>query len=378
MSNIIQRKIQPQVIKGLKKGYVAVVYGARQTGKTTLAQEISKEFKKTLYLNCDEIDVRARLTDQTSTQLGALIGDADLIIIDEAQRVINIGLSAKIIHDSFPKKQLLLTGSSSIDLANTIKEPLTGRSLEFALYPLSIQELAENSLEAKRLLDKQIVFGGYPAMWHMNAHDAAEYLRNIAHNYLYRDAFAPNTIFDTTVIDLLLRLLAFQVGSEVSYNELALKLGINKETVMRYIDLLEKAFIVFRVNQYRRNKRSEVGRLRKIYFYDMGIRNGIIDNFKPLSLRDDVGGLWENYCIVERRKMLQFKESHAQEYFWRSRTKQEIDLIEEEAETLRSFEFKWGKTKRDIELPSGFKSEYGKIPFAVITPEDIFNSFIKI
>lgn len=362
---LINRYIAPKVHERLNKGDVVILYGARQTGKTTLAQSLLSGTEGGLYLNCDEPDVRERLTNKTSTELKALFGSAPLIVLDEAQRIKDIGLTAKLIHDTFPQIKLLLTGSSSIDLANTVKEPLTGRSFEYILYPLASTEVAENALEAERLLEKSLVLGGYPKAWPMSHDDATAYLRNLVNKYLYRDAFATNTIYDTTIIDNILRLLAFQVGNEMSYSEVGSHVGVNKETAMRYIDLLEKAFIVFRMPQYRKNQRNEVGRLRKVYFYDLGVRNGLINNFQPLAYRNDVGALWENYCIVERNKYLQRNDIYARHYYWRSNTQQEIDLIEEIGTNTAAYECKYKDQK--VKKPSVFATDYPEIPFTVVS-----------
>lgn len=370
---LIRRYLAIQIAKSLDEGNVVILYGARQTGKTTLVRELLSAAKNELYLNCDEPDTRERLTNKTSTEFKALFGDAQLVIIDEAQRVENIGLSAKLIHDIFPDIKLLLTGSSSIDLANTIKEPLTGRSVEYMLYPLALSEVASTITEAGRLLEKNLVLGSYPKPWQLSHDQAVAYLRNLVNNYLYRDAFATKTIYDTTVIDRLLRLLAFQVGNEVSYNEVAKHIEVSRETAMRYIDLLEKAFIVFRVGQYRKNQRSEVGRLRKVYFYDLGVRNGLIDNFQPLTHRNDVGALWENYCIVERQKYLQKDGIYARQYFWRSYTQQEVDLVEEVGTSTAAYEFKYKETRAKI--PPAFATSYPDIPFKIIN-KDMLGGFV--
>ena len=362
---LINRYLTPKIKNSLEQGDVAIVYGARQTGKTTLAQAILADYDGGLYLNCDEPDIRERLTNKTSTELKALFGNAQLVVLDEAQRVKDAGLTAKLIHDTFPEIKLLLTGSSSIDLANTVKEPLTGRSKEYILYPLASTEVAENVIEATRLLEKSLILGGYPKAWPMSQAEAEAYLRDLVNNYLYRDAFGTNTIFDTTIIDNLLRLLAFQVGNEMSYSEVGSHLGVNKETAMRYIDLLEKAFIVFRLPQYRKNERNEVGRLRKVFFYDLGVRNGLVNNFLPLTHRNDVGALWENYCVVERKKYLQRHDTYARHYYWRSDTKQEIDLIEEIDTDTAAYEFKYKDQK--VKKPTVFAANYPNVPFQVVS-----------
>ncbi len=370
---LINRFLLNQTKQALKDGKVAIIYGARQTGKTTLVKTLLDSVEQGLYLNCDEPDVREQLTNQTSTALKALIGTAKTVVMDEAQRVPNIGITAKLIHDTYPEIRLLLTGSSSIDLANTIKEPLTGRARELLLYPLALSEVAPNLLEAGRLLDKSLVLGGYPGTWQLGHTEAAAYLRDLANNYLYRDAFAATVVYDTTILNNLLRLLAYQVGNEVNYSELARHLEVAKETVMRYVDLLEKAFIIFRVNQYRKNMRSEVGRLRKIYFYDLGVRNGLIDNFLPLARRDDVGKLWENFCMVERQKYLQRASIYARHYFWRSYTGQEVDLVEEIGTDTQAYEFKYKNPV--VRLPSSFARAYPEVPLKGVT-KDSFAGFL--
>ncbi|MCL4448715.1 MAG: ATP-binding protein [Actinobacteria bacterium] len=367
---MIDRYLERQLIKTLDDGLIAILYGARQVGKTTLATKILSTAGNGLYLDCDDPTVVIRLRNQSLASLKALIGNADLIVIDEAQRVENIGLTAKLIHDNLPEKKLLLTGSSSLDLANQIKEPLTGRSRELLLYPLALTELTNSIIEADGYMQRLLVYGGYPGLWDIKEEEAARQARELANRYLYRDAFALNTIYDQTVIDNLLRLLAHQVGSEVSYSELASSLEISKDTVMRYVDLLEKAFIVFRLPQFRKNQRVQIGRLRKIYFYDLGIRNALIDDFKAVKLRGDVSALWENFIIAERLKKHQRDEQYVRSYYWRSRDRQEIDLIEEAATQYQAFECKWKKASR---VPAGFKNQYPDIPFVVITIDNYWD-----
>jgi predicted AAA+ superfamily ATPase len=368
---MIDRYIEPQVLKSLDDGFTTILYGARQVGKTTLANKVLARATNGLYLNCDDPAVLSRLQGQSLAGLRAIITNADVIVIDEAQRVENIGLTAKLIHDSMPEKKLLLTGSSSLDLANKIKEPLTGRSRELLLYPLGLKEVAKNIIEADGYMQRLLVHGGYPGLWSLNETEAAARAREIANRYLYRDAFALGTIYDQTVIDNLLRLLAHQVGSEVSYSELAGNLEVSKETVMRYVDLLEKAFIVFRLPQFRKNQRVQIGRLRKIYFYDLGMRNALIDDFGPLELRGDVGALWENFVLVERLKKNQLDQRYTRSYYWRSRDKQEVDLVEESGGQFAAFECKWNKQPR---VPGGFTAEYPNINVAGITKGNYWES----
>lgn len=365
---MITRDIQPRVEEVLEQGMVAIVYGARQVGKTTLAKQISTKYQSSLYLNCDDPTVVTSLTSKSARELKSYLGDADLVIIDEAQRVTNIGISIKLIHDTYPEIKLLVTGSSSLDLANKIAEPLTGRSAEILLYPLSVREISNNQTEFVPNANTLMLRGGYPGVWPLAAEDAHERLTNIATNYLYRDAFSPHVVYDQTVVNDLLRLLAYQIGQEVNYSEIGRRLSINDETVKRYIDLLEKAFIIFRRNQYRRNQRAEVGRLRKIYFVDLGIRNALVGDFRPFEFRDDVGALWENFCVIERLKYAQNHKRHIRSYYWRNRDKREIDLVEEEGSIVRVMEFKFGKKKP--RLPVDFQRNYPGSEYAVINPDN--------
>lgn len=365
----IKRDEQKQVEKVLSNNLVAILYGARQVGKTTLAKETAKQFSNSLYLNCDDPNVVLSLANKSAVELKSYIGNADLVIIDEGQRVENIGITIKLIHDTYPEIKLLVTGSSSLDLANKISEPLTGRSEEILLYPLSITEVSNNRPEMDANWRTMLDRGGYPAIWQLSAQDAHARLSSIANNYVYRDAFGPQVMFDQTVINDLLRLLAYQIGQEVSYGELAAKLSISKETVMRYIDLLEKAFIVQRRGQYRRNQRVEVGRLRKVYFTDLGIRNAIIENFKPLETRDDEGALWENFCVIERLKFLQAQGRRVRSYYWRNADQREIDIIEEEVDILRAYECKLN-TKKTVRIPLAFSRMYPDYIFEVVNPSN--------
>lgn len=373
---MIVRKIQQQVISTLNQGLVSIVYGARQVGKTTLAKQIAKNYKKPLYLNCDDPTVVSSLTEKSAIELRSYIGDSDLVVIDEAQRVENIGISIKLIHDTYPEIKLLVTGSSSLDLSNKITEPLTGRSIETILYPLSVEEVSANPTELTANANIIMVRGGYPGMWKLSAEAAFDRLSNIATNYLYKDAFSPKVIYDQTIINNLLRLLAYQVGNEVNYSELGRKLSINDETVKRYIDLLEKAFIIFRRNQYRRNQRAEIGKLRKIYFTDLGIRNALLNDFKPLELRNDVGALWENFCVIERLKFIQSQNMRVQSFYWRNSDKREVDIIEEEGGVLRAFECKYSP-KKQPKPPIDFTRNYPNASFSVISPNNFTESLLS-
>ncbi len=372
----IKRSIHPIVEDILDQGMVAIVYGARQVGKTTLARQVAESSGcKWLYLNCDDPVTVTSLTSKSAVELKAYLGGSELVIIDEAQRVENIGITIKLIHDTYPNIKLLVTGSSSLDLANKITEPLTGRSVEVILYPLGVQEVSNNQTEIIPNANVMMVRGGYPGMWHLSAEDAFTRLSNIATNYLYRDAFSPNVVYDQTIVNDLLRLLAHQIGSEVNYSEIGRRLGITNDTVKRYVDLLEKAFIIFRRNQYRRNKRAEVGRLRKVYFMDLGIRNALIDDFNPLEHRDDVGALWENFCIIERAKYIQNSGRRVRSYYWRNNDKREIDLIEEEANKVRAIELKYGD--KQSKVPVDFTRDYPGASYSIVSPNNFINELLS-
>lgn len=364
----IPRQIEQLVRQSLSDGFVTIVYGARQVGKTTLAKHLMSTYPDHLYLNCDDPIVVSNLANKSVLELKSYLGNSKFVVIDEAQRVENIGITLKLLHDTHPEIKLLVTGSSSLELANKIAEPLTGRSSEINLFPLSIQEVSKNQTEIQAHTNVMLVRGGYPGMWHLPAEKAYRQLDKLASDYVFKDAFSPNSIYDQTIINDLLRLLAYQLGQEVNYTELGRKLSISKDTVARYIDLLEKAFIIFRRNQYRRNERAEVGRLRKVFFYDLGVRNAMIGNFKPLEFRDDVGALWENFCIIERLKYIQASQRRVRSYYWRNYDQQEIDIIEEESDTIRAFECKFSN-KKLVKIPKSYIAKHPESSFSVVTPK---------
>lgn len=373
---MFKRYIEDQILLSLRKNQVVILYGARQVGKTTLSKKIMTSYNKPLYLNADDINDRLKLQNKGASELINLFGDADLVVIDEAQRIENIGLTAKLIHDTYPNIKLLLTGSSSLDLASKIKEPLTGRSIEYTLYPLSLSEISDNNKGRSEAIKRALIFGSYPGLWDISQEETKAKLRSIATNYIYRDAFALQTIFDDSVMFNLLQLLAFQLGNEVSYNELATTLQISRDTAMRYVDLLEKARIIYRLRQFRRNERSLIGKLRKIYFYDLGIRNGLIDNFNDINLRTDKGALWENFCINERQKAQQQSKTYTRQFYWRNRSKQEIDLIEESSSKISAYEFKFSSNK-NVKIPKTFSQLYPDVKLTVINSDNFIENLIK-
>lgn len=344
---IVKRKIQERVEEALFKGKVVIIYGARQVGKTTLAKEIQrKHFEKSIYLNCDEPDIRAAFTDKTSTEIKSFLGDKKIVILDEAQRIKNIGVTLKLIVDSFPEIQVIATGSSSFDLSNQINEPLTGRKYEFFLYPFSLEELAQiySPLEISRLLEQRIVLGMYPEIV-LSGREAEDKLKSITKSYLYKDALQFQNIKHSEALEKLLQALALQIGNEVSYNELAQVAGIDKNTVVNYLRILEQAFIIFRLSPFSRNLRNELKKMRKIYFFDTGIRNAVINNLNLLNLRQDTGALWENFVISERVKHNQNNNAEKNIYFWRTREGKEIDYVEESGGKLSAVEIKWTAEK---------------------------------
>ena len=375
---MINRIIIEDIINKCFKSKAIIIIGPRQSGKTTLLNMIDDKLsQKSIYLNCDEPDIRQSLSDVTSTELKELIGSAEVVFIDEAQRIKNIGITLKLITDQLSKKQLIVTGSSSLELANKINEPLTGRKYEYLLLPFSEEELINHygMLTEKRLLNERMIYGFYPEIV-KTKENKIELLRTLASSYLYKDIFTFQEVRKPEVIEKLLEALALQLGSEVSYHELSNLLGIDFSTVTRYIDLLEKAFVIFRLRSFSKNLRNELKKSRKIYFYDNGIRNSIINNFKNLKLRQDTGALWENYLISERFKYLKYNGIDTKMFFWRTRTKQEIDLIEERNGDLFAFEFKWSKGKK-YKFTLSFLRAYPECKTKIINNENYMNFLYK-
>jgi len=341
----IQRLILSQLKNALIPGKVLVLYGPRQVGKTTLSRDLLDSVTlRSRFINADEILYREALASQDRQRLGEVLGDAELLVIDEAQRVPHIGINLKILVDSYPQAVILATASASFDLANKISEPLTGRKLTFTLYPVSYPEIRQTlgSLEARALLERWLVWGGYPAIVTTDNLPLRErLLGELVGSYLYRDILELDGVRRSDKIIDLLRLLAFQIGQEVSIAELAASLALNRQTVERYLDLLEKVFVVFRVSGFSRNLRKEVTKNPRYYFFDNGVRNSLIQNFNLPALRNDVGQLWENFLIVERRKANQIAGRQVNSYFWRTYDQKEISLIEEYEGRLHGYEFKW-------------------------------------
>lgn len=368
---MIQRQLVKIVESRLFRKKAIIIVGSRQVGKTTLLKMLAdKSDRRVLNWNCDEPDVRQKLTEPTSTQLGAETANADIVFIDEAQRVQNIGITLKLLTDNFPDKQIVVTGSSALELSNSINEPLTGRKYEYVMFPISAEELIDNhgAQVERRLLERRMIYGSYPEVI-TNEGDEKEILTNIVGSYLYKDIFSFQDVRKPEIIEQLLQALALQIGSEVSFNELGKLVGLNSLTVQRYIDLMEKSYIIFHLRSYSRNVRSELKKSRKIYFYDNGVRNAILGDFKPLDLRQDNGALWENYIISERLKHNAYNMFYGKSYFWRTIQQQEIDYIEDVDGTLHAYEFKWNTT-RQPRLSETFARNYPNHTFTVVTPNN--------
>jgi predicted AAA+ superfamily ATPase len=376
---LIKRKLQSVIEGKLFKGKAILLIGARQVGKSTLFHQIIQEgAEQVLSLNCDEPEVKNMLSEMNTAELRMLIGNHRLVMIDEAQRVPGIGLTLKRITDNFPDVQLLVTGSSSFQLQGELDEPLTGRKYEYHLYPLSTAELMESGgfLSVKQMLEARLIYGSYPDVLN-HSDEAKEILMNIAGSYLYKDLLALEGIRKPVLLEKLLVALALQMGSEVSYNEIAQTIGSDSKTVEKYIDLLEKCYIVFRLSAFSRNLRTELKKSKKIYFYDNGIRNAILQNFAPLALRADAGALWENFFISERVKANHYQGRYVKSYFWRTTQQQEIDYIEEEDGAFTAFEMKWNPKKASTALPSAFVRTYPLKESAIITPDSYLEWLIQ-
>lgn len=372
---MIQRKLKARLEGKMFKGKAIIVMGARQVGKTTLCNEILHQCsEKVLKLNLDEPDVRQQLENPSMEDLKRIIADNRIVVVDEAQRATNIGLTLKRIQDNFADIQLLVTGSSSLDLRSKINEPLTGRKWEYTLYPISTAELmqTEGLITTKSMLESRLIYGSYPDVLNYTS-EAKETLMNLADSYLYKDLLETDHIRKSSLIEKLLVALALQVGSEISYTEIGQTVGSDSKTVEKYINLLEKSFIVFHLTAFSRNLRNELKKSKKVYFYDNGIRNAILQNFTPLALRGDTGALWENFFISERIKHNHYTGHYVNTYFWRTKSQQEIDYIEESDGTLTAFEMKWNPKKAGTSLPKAFMEAYPIKDAAIITPENYLN-----
>lgn len=375
---LIKRQLQETICERMFKGKAIILIGARQVGKTTLFQQILEEKslsvsrEHVLTLDCDDMEIRSLLENSNNLgRLRQLVADNSIIVIDEAQRVNGVGLILKMITDNFKDVQLLVTGSSSFVLQGKLNEPLTGRKFEYHLYPLSTQELYNNGglVSIMQTFESRLIYGSYPDVVN-GTNDIREILMNLSGSYMYQDLLSVDGIRKPVLLEKLLVALALQLGSEVSYNELAQTVGSDSKTVEKYIDLLEKCYVVFRLSSLSRNVRTELKKSKKIYFYDNGIRNTIIHNLNPLHVRQDVGALWENFFISERMKYNHYNGRYVNMYFWRTTQQQEIDYIEESDGVITAFEMKWNPRKASAAIPSAFINAYNVKETVVITPEN--------
>ncbi|MEQ8926733.1 MAG: ATP-binding protein [Fulvivirga sp.] len=374
---MIARTIAPAIRKRLSDKKAIIILGPRQTGKTTLIREVLKTEGAYLFLNGDDGLVREELENTNTEKIRQLLGQFKIVFIDEAQRIENIGLALKIITDQFNDVRLIVSGSSALELNQKINEPLTGRKWEYKLFPISWQEFQNHYgyLAAKQQLELRLIYGMYPDV--INAHangEEKEVLQQLATSYLYKDVLTIGGLRKPDIIVKLLQALAYQLGNEISYNELANMLQIDKNTVSHYLDILEKTFVIFRLTSFSRNPRKEISTSKKIYFYDNGIRNSLISNFSALTFRRDKGALWENFLISERMKLNHYYHSYANTFFWRTKQQQEIDYLEDSEGVLKAYEFKYSSNSK-AKVPLTFTRLYPDASFEIVNPDN-FLSFI--
>ena len=355
-----------------KPGKVVVIYGARRTGKTTLLNEFLKvENEPHLLVSGEDITVQGYLSSRSVDKLTSFVGANRLLVVDEAQKTPDIGLNLKLIVDHIPGIRIIATGSSSFDLARSMGEPLTGRKHTLKLFPLAQMEIGqiEQRHQTDANLESRLIYGSYPEVVLMQGNRARErYLKEIVSSYLYKDILELDGIRHSAKISRLLQLIAFQIGKEVSYTELATGLGMSKNTAERYLDLLEKAFVVQKLSGFSRNLRNEITKNSRYYFLDNGVRNALINNFNPLELRNDVGELWENYLVMERLKRQEYLGQTANNYFWRTYTRQELDFVEEREGNLHGYEIKWGKSR--LRAPKEWLAAYPEAGFEVVNRDN--------
>lgn len=366
---LISRSVEKSIKERLFQGKIIVLYGARQVGKTTLAKKILADYGVSGgYFNCEEVSAQNGLAIAEANDLRAFLGEHKIIVLDEAQYVPDIGRKLKILVDTFPDMQIIATGSSSFELADKTAEPLTGRAWHFTLYPFSYEEItaAGHLFVTEEDREKSLRFGSYPEVFFLSETRALERLNALSSAYLYKDMLRFDDLKKSGLVRDLLKLVALQLGQEVSYNELAKELGVSRQTVRKYLDVLEQSFVIFTLHAFARNLRNEIKKSVKIYFYDLGIRNGLVQNYNRLALRDDVGALWENYCIAERQKRNANHFRVVNAFFWRTYGQKEVDYIEEEGGQLKGFEFKWNP-KKNVRVPAEFVNTYGA-EYSVINP----------
>ena len=373
---LVRRQLQQIIQERMFQGKAIVLVGARQVGKSTLFHQILESMEYTASqqvrsLDCDDPETRSMLENMNLSELRLLVGNNKIIMVDEAQRVKGIGLTLKMLTDHFPDVQLMATGSSSFLLQGQLNESLTGRKYEYHLYPLSTQELYGDGglVHVKQTLETRLIFGSYPDVL-KHTGNTREILMNLSDSYLYQDLLPMEGIRRPVILEKLLVALALQIGSEVSYNELAQTVGTDSKTIEKYIGLLERCYIVFRLPALSRNVRTELKKGKKIYFYDNGIRNALIQNFNPIAVRQDMGALWENFFVSERKKYNHYNGRYVKSYFWRTTQQQEINYIEETDGTFTAFEMKWNPRKANASFPSTFLNAYPVADKTVVTPDN--------
>lgn len=369
---MILRSLEKDVLSLLGSRKAILIMGARQVGKSTLLNQMLGDRRDVLWMNGDEPDIQNLFREMTSTRIRAILGQNKLLVVDEAQRIPDVGLRLKLVTDQIPEVQVIATGSSSFELANKVNESLTGRKREFKMFPLTFKEMVNHSnfMEEVRMIPHRMIYGYYPEVVNSIGGERVV-LKELSDSYLYKDILSLESINKPDKLIRLLKALALQIGSQVSYNEIGNLVGLDSKTVERYVDILEKSFIVFRLVSYSRNHRNELKASRKLYFWDLGIRNAVIGNLSQIENRTDVGELWENYAIAERMKKITYANSFAQSYFWRTRQQHEIDYLEEVDGQLSAFEFKWNDRKANVKCPESFRTAYPYASFKVITPNNI-------
>lgn len=374
---MIKRHIYKQITNNFFKGKAILIFGPRQTGKTTLLKKlIENTDEDVLFLNGDDFDVVSMFEKVNTPQIKALTFGYKYVFIDEAQRILNVGIAIKIMVDNFPQIQVVATGSSVLGLADYISEPLTGRIFEYHLFPLSFAEMVAHSdfFSETRHLEERIIYGAYPEII-TTVSEREKRLKTLSSSYLYKDILEFDKIKKSHVIVKLLQAIALQTGSQVSYNELSQTVGIDSATVEKYIDLLEKSYVIYRLTSFSRNYRNELKKSKKIYFYDTGIRNAIIGNFNKLDIRTDKGALWENFFITERIKKLIYTGFYGNYWFWRTRNQSEIDFIEEQDGRLTAYEIKWNPNKK-VHFPDTFKAAYPNSVYRTVNTENFHEYLI--
>lgn len=369
---MIHRILEDQVTSILGNGKAVIIMGARQVGKSTLLENIFRHQENLLWMTGDDLDIQELFRQMTSTRLKALLGSTKTLIIDEAQRIPDIGLRLKLITDQIKDVQVIATGSSSFELASKINESLAGRKREFRMFPVTFGEMVShtNLLEELRLIPHRMVYGYYPEVV-SNPGKEHIILKELSDSFLYKDILSFESINKPDKVVRLLKALAFQIGSQVSYNEVAQLVGLDSKTVERYVDILEKSYIIFRLGTFSRNLRNELKSSRKIYFWDLGIRNLLIGDLSQMENRTDAGPLWENFVIAERLKRNAYNNSIANHWFWRTQQQKEIDYLEEEGGKLNAYEFKWNDKKKNVRVPESFAKAYPSASFHVITPHNV-------